>query len=106
MTIGDIQNGVFQKIRLGNILYKNESKEKTLFGVFIALTTFDGLGIDNEKESDTCGLQYPDLSISKADLMMAFAERLSWYRKMGNASPMIFESQFTVSQRLNPSGSE
>ena len=30
---------------------------------FIALTTLDVLGTDNEKESDTCGLQYPDLLI-------------------------------------------
>ena len=34
LAIGDIHNGVFQKVRLGNILYKSESKEKTLFGVF------------------------------------------------------------------------
>jgi len=55
----------------------------------------------------TCTLFYTFSSpFDKADLMMAFAEQLSWHRKMGNASPMIFESQFTVSQRLNPSGSE
>ena len=55
----------------------------------------------------TCTLFYTFPSpFNKADLTMAFAERLSWFRKMGNASPMIFESQFTVSQHLNPSGSE
>jgi hypothetical protein len=55
----------------------------------------------------TCTLFYTFPSpFDKADLTMAFAERLSWHRKMGNARPMIFESQFTVSQRLNPSGSE
>ena len=31
---------------------------------FIALTTLDVLGTDNEKETDICGLQYPDLLIS------------------------------------------
>jgi hypothetical protein len=55
----------------------------------------------------TCTLFYTfPPPFDKADLTMAFAERLSWHRKMGNASPMIFESHFTVSQRLNPSGSE
>jgi len=47
-------------------LYKSESKEKTLFGVFHC---FDVLGTNNEKESDTCGLQYPDLSISNLHLV-------------------------------------
>jgi hypothetical protein len=55
----------------------------------------------------TCTLFYTFPSpFDKADLTMAFAEQLSWHQNMGNASPMIFESQFTVSQRRNPSGSE
>jgi hypothetical protein len=41
----------------------------------------------------TCTLFYTfPPPFDKADLMMAFVEQLSWHRKMGNASPMIFES--------------
>ena len=55
----------------------------------------------------TCTLFYTfPPPLDKADPTMAFAERLSWHREWRNASPMIFESQFTDSQRLNPSGSE
>ena len=40
----------------------------------------------------------------KAEPSMAFAEQLSWHRHREriSASPMISESQFTVSQHLNP----
>jgi hypothetical protein len=55
----------------------------------------------------TCTLFYTFLPpLDKADLTMAFAEQLKLAPEMENASPMIFESQFTVSQPLNPSGSE
>ncbi len=53
------------------------SKKKRHYLVFfIALTTLDVVGTDNEKESDICGLQYPDLSISILQLVARILGRI------------------------------
>ena len=53
------------------------SKKKRHYLVFfVALTNLDVLGTDNEKESDTCGLQYPDLSISILHLVARILGRI------------------------------
>jgi len=51
-------------------------KKRHYLVFFIALTTLDVLGTNNEKKSDTSGLQYPDLSISILHLVARILGRI------------------------------